>query len=91
MSDARVALVNIVYRVPNTYNTNEGWVVKKMRLEHANKIATILLIIYQKGKVQYYSNKSTMMIFRVDHGKFVDWATIMYFQLVKELIKWEKC
>jgi hypothetical protein len=31
MSDAKVALVDIDDRVPDTYNTNEGWVVKKMR------------------------------------------------------------
>jgi hypothetical protein len=31
MSDARVALANIVDRVPNTYNIIERWVVKKMR------------------------------------------------------------
>jgi hypothetical protein len=33
MYDARVALAYIIDRVPNSYNTNEGWVVKKMRLE----------------------------------------------------------
>ncbi len=32
-----------------------------------------------------------MMISKVDHGKFVNWAVIMYSQLVKNLIKWEKC
>jgi hypothetical protein len=37
------------------------------------------------------TNKSTMMISRTHHGEFVDWATIMYSQLVKELIKWGKC
>jgi hypothetical protein len=47
MSDARVALANIVDRVPNIYNTNEGWVVKKMR----SKYLSILPIIYQKDKV----------------------------------------
>jgi len=31
-----------------------------------------------------------MMISKVDHGKFVNWVTIMYSQLVKELIKWKK-
>ncbi len=31
------------------------------------------------------------MIFRVDHGESINWAIIMYFQLVKELIRWEKC
>jgi hypothetical protein len=54
-------------------------------------IVAILPIIYQKDKVQYFSNKSAMMIFRVDHGEFVNWDVIMFFQLVKELIRWEKC
>jgi hypothetical protein len=31
-----------------------------------------------------------MMISRVNHGESINWATIMYSQLVKELIKWEK-
>jgi hypothetical protein len=51
MSNAKVALANIGNGVPNTYNTNEGWVVKKMSLEYANIIVTILPIIYQKDKV----------------------------------------
>jgi hypothetical protein len=46
MSDAKVALANIADRVPNTYNTNERWVVKKMKLEYANIIVIILPIIY---------------------------------------------
>jgi hypothetical protein len=66
-------------------------VVKKMRSEYANRIVAILLIIYQKDKVQYFSNKFAMMIYRVDHGEYVNWVAIMYFQLVKELIRWEKC
>jgi ribonuclease HI len=32
-----------------------------------------------------------MMISKVDHGEFVNWVVITYSQLVKELIKWEKC
>jgi hypothetical protein len=32
-----------------------------------------------------------MMISRAYHGKSINWATIMYFRLIKELIKWEKC
>ncbi len=42
-------------------------------------------------KVQHFNNKSTIMIFRTDHGKFVNWATIMYFQLVMEMIIYKKC
>jgi hypothetical protein len=35
MSDARVT--DIVDRVPNTYNTDERWVVKKIRSEYVNR------------------------------------------------------
>jgi hypothetical protein len=45
MSNAKVALVNIADKVLDTYNTNERWVIKKMKSEYANKITTILLII----------------------------------------------
>jgi len=51
MFNAKVALVDIANRVPNTYNTNEGWVFKKMKSKYANRIVAILLIIYQKDKV----------------------------------------
>jgi hypothetical protein len=51
-------LLDRVDRVPNIYNINEGWVVKKMRSKYANRIVAILLIIYQKDKVQYFNNKS---------------------------------
>ncbi len=51
MLDAIVALVDIVDRVLNTYNTNERWFVKKMRLQYVNRIIAILPIIYQKNKV----------------------------------------
>jgi hypothetical protein len=72
MSNAIITLEEIANRVPNTYNTNEGWVVKKMRLEYVNRIVTILPIIYQKDKVQYFNNKSIMMISRANHGEFVN-------------------
>ncbi len=32
-----------------------------------------------------------MMIFKANDGKSINQATIMYFQLVKQLIRWEKC
>ncbi len=62
MSNAKVELVNIVDKILDIYNTNEGWVIKKMRLEYANRIIVILPIIYQKDKVQCFSNKFAMMI-----------------------------
>jgi hypothetical protein len=44
-------LTNIVDKVPDRYNTNEGWVVKKMKPKYVNRIAAILPIIYKKDKV----------------------------------------
>jgi hypothetical protein len=46
MSDVKIPLANIVDKVPDTYNTNEGWVVKKMKSKFVNKIVVILPIIY---------------------------------------------
>jgi hypothetical protein len=37
-----------------------------MRLEYANRIIATIPIIYQKDKVQYFSNKFVMMISRVE-------------------------
>jgi hypothetical protein len=51
MFNARITLEEIIDRLPNTYNTNEGWVVKKMKSKYVNKIVAILPIIYQKDKV----------------------------------------
>jgi len=46
MFDAKVALVEIVDKVLDTYNTNERWVVKRMMSKYANRIIAILPIIY---------------------------------------------
>ncbi len=51
MLNVKVAMANIVDKVSNIYNANEGWVVKKMKPKYANRIPTILPIIYQKDKV----------------------------------------
>jgi hypothetical protein len=60
MSNVIVALVDIVERVPNIYNTDERCVVEKMILEYVNKIVAIFPIIYQIDKVRYFNNKSTI-------------------------------
>ncbi len=51
MSNVRVALTDIAHRVLDTYNTNERWVVKKMKPKYVNRVVIILPIIYQKEKV----------------------------------------
>jgi sulfur transfer protein SufE len=54
------------------------------------KIIANFPIIYQKDKVQYFCNIFAMMISKADHGESINQVVIMYSQLVKELIKWEK-
>jgi hypothetical protein len=51
MSNARITLANIDYIILDTYNTNGGWVVRKMRSKYVNKIIANFPIIYQKYKV----------------------------------------
>jgi hypothetical protein len=51
MSDVRVALAELTDKILDIYNTNERWVVKKMRSRYANRFAAIMPIIYQKDKV----------------------------------------
>jgi hypothetical protein len=46
MLNARVALANIADRVLDTYNTNERWVIRKMRSEYIKKIIANFPIIY---------------------------------------------
>jgi hypothetical protein len=79
MSNVRVALTNIINKVRNSCNTNDRWVVKKMKQECVNRIVTILPFIYQKNMVEDFSNKCAMMISEANHGKSMNWATIMYF------------
>jgi hypothetical protein len=85
MLDVRVALIDITNKVLDTYNTNEGWDVQKMKPKYVNKIFTILPIIYQKDKVQYFNNQSAMMISKASHGESMNWATIVHPQLVKRV------
>ncbi len=46
MSNARITFTDIVDKILDTYNTNEGWDVKKIMLEYVNRIVAILPIIY---------------------------------------------
>jgi len=46
MSNVRIVLLYIVDMVPYIYNTNEGWVVKKMNMKYVNKIVAVMPINY---------------------------------------------
>jgi hypothetical protein len=51
MSNVKIILLDVADKVPCTYNTNERWVVEKVKPEYVNRIAAILPIIYQTDKV----------------------------------------
>jgi hypothetical protein len=51
MFNAKVTLAYIVNRIPDTNNTKEGWVVKKMKSKYVNRIVAILPNIYHNDKV----------------------------------------
>jgi hypothetical protein len=48
MSNAIVTLVDIIDRVLDIYNTDEGWVLKKMNLKYVNRIVAICPLSIKK-------------------------------------------
>jgi hypothetical protein len=55
------------------------------------KLPPYCLLSIRKIRCNIFSNKSAMMISKANHGEFVNWVAIMYFQFVKKLIRWGKC
>jgi hypothetical protein len=51
MSNAKIVIIDIADKVPCTYDTNERWVVEKIKPKYVNRIVAILSIIYQKDMV----------------------------------------
>jgi hypothetical protein len=48
MSDARITLTNMVDKVLDIYNTNEGWVVKNMRSKYVVRQLLSLCLRFYK-------------------------------------------
>jgi len=51
---------------------------------------TIISIIYQREKVQYFSNKNVITLVWAKKGYKVDWAQIIFNSLCSELDRWYK-
>jgi len=45
-------------------------------------------VIYHRKKVRYFSNKNAITLMKVEKGKKVDWAQIIYNSLCRELDRW---
>jgi hypothetical protein len=62
MLDAIITLVNIVDKVLDTYNTNERWLVKKMRSKYANRIVVILPIKEKEACITTTRKKGVLQL-----------------------------
>jgi hypothetical protein len=54
------------------------------------KYLAIISIIYQKEKVQYFSNKNAITLMMAEKGQKVDWAQIIFISMCSELDRWYK-
>jgi hypothetical protein len=54
------------------------------------KYPTIIYFIYQREKVQYFSNKNAITLMRAEKGQMIDWAKIIFNSLCSELDWWYK-
>ncbi len=61
-----------------------------MGLPYSIRYPIIIFMIYQKEKVTYFSNKNAITLMRIEKGKKVDWAQIIYNNLCSELDRWYK-
>ncbi len=61
-----------------------------MGLPYSIRYLAIISVIYQREKVQYFSNKHAITLVRAKKGQKVDWAQIIFNNLFNELDRWYK-
>jgi hypothetical protein len=66
------------------------WNAKSLGLPYFVKYLAIIFVIYQKEKVQYFSNKNVITLVKTKKGQKVDWAHIIFNCLCSELDRWYK-
>ncbi len=59
-----------------------------MGLPYSVRYPTIIFVIYQREKVQYFNNKNAITLMRAKKGQKVDWAQIIFNSLCSELDRW---
>ncbi len=63
----------------------DQWNVKNLGLPYFVKYPTIISVIYQKEKVQYFSNKIVVTLVKIKKGEKIDWAYIIFNSMCSEL------
>ncbi len=64
--------------------------VKSLGLPYSIGYLAIISIIYQREKVQHFSNKNAITLVRAEKGQQVDWPHIIFNSLCSELDRWYK-
>ncbi len=54
-------------------------------MPYSVKYRAIIIFIYEREKVQYFSNKNAITLMRVKKGQRVDWAHIIFNNSCSEL------
>ncbi len=78
------------YRLAPANSFTYQWNVKSLGIPYFVIYPTIICVIYQRGKVQYFNNKNVITLVRIEKGQNVDWAQIIFNSLCSELDRWYK-
>jgi hypothetical protein len=61
-----------------------------MGLPYSIRYPAIIYVIYQREKVQYFSNRNVITLVKTEKGQQVDWAQNIFNCLCSELDRWYK-
>ncbi len=78
------------YRLTPTNSSTYQWNAKCLGFPYFVRYLVIMYVIYQRQKVQYFSNKNVITLVRTQKGKKVDQAHIIFNSLCSELNWWYK-
>jgi len=69
----------------DVYVNLEQWNVGKMKMSYDIIFLVLIQVIYQRDKICYSNNKNVISMMKVDTRKPINWAKVMFKNLIKEL------
>ncbi len=77
-------------RLAPTNSFANQWNAKSLGLPYFVKYPAIIFVIYQREKVQYFSDKNAITLVKAKKGQKVDWAQIIFNSLCTKFDRWYK-
>jgi hypothetical protein len=74
----------------DVYVNIKQWNVGKMKMSYDIIFLVLIQVIYQRDKICYFDNKNVISMTKVDTRELVNWAKVMFKNLIKELDIWSK-